>query len=66
MTNQEQPKKEFFDPTEAAIYLGLSPATLARWRSEKANLIYCKIGGAVRYKKSDLDSYAASTRVQVS
>lgn len=63
MTTQN---KEFLNQTEAAIYLGLSPKTLERWRCEKANLIYCKIGGAVRYKKSDLDSYATSTRVQVS
>ena len=66
MTTQEQLKKEFFDPTEAAIYLGMAPATLARWRSEKAHLPYCKIGGTVRYKKADLDTYAESTRVQVS
>ena len=62
MTHQQ---KEFIDPTEAALYLGLSPGTLARWRSEKSNLPYTKIGGAVRYKKSDLDAYANSRRIAI-
>ena len=63
---RETATAEYLDATDAAIYLGLSPNTLARWRCEKANLPYHKIGGAIRYKRSDLDAFAETHRVSVS
>ena len=67
MTKQTQPthNKELLNSIEAAIYLGLSPNTLARWRCEKLNISYCKIGGAVRYKKTELDNYITSQSIVI-
>lgn len=47
---------------QAALYLGLeNHSTLTVWRSTGKNEIpYCKIGGAVRYKKDDLDNFISS------
>jgi len=44
---------------EAAMYLGISPKSLANSRSSGTGIIipYVKIGGACRYKQSDLDKY---------
>ena len=46
----------------AAKYLGISPATLAKWASEKTQpLPYVKIGRLVRYRITDLDAYIAGS-----
>ncbi|SFM54346.1 helix-turn-helix domain-containing protein [Nitrosomonas communis] len=43
---------------EAAEYLGVSPATLAKWASEKTQALpYIKVGRLVRYRIADLDAY---------
>ena len=64
MTNKTM-VAEFINATEAAVYIGLSPNTLARWRCEKINLNYYKIGGAIRYKKEELDAYAEKNKVSI-
>lgn len=56
---------EYLDRLEAARLLGLSPATLDRWRCEKAHLPYYKIGGAIRYRRSELEEFLASHRVNI-
>ncbi len=61
----EYSASEYFDRLETAAYLNLSAHTLDRWRSEKSHLPYFKIGGAIRYKKSDLDEYLDQHRVAV-
>lgn len=44
---------------QAAAVLGLSFKTLANWRvSGKHPLKYCRIGGAIRYLYSDVQSFA--------
>lgn len=49
----------------AAEYLGLAPATLARWRSTGAQgPAFRKFGGAVRYAKVDLEAYASAAEVR--
>ena len=46
---------------EAASYLGVQPATLAQWAWHKRyKLTYFKIGGAVRYRKDDLDRFLST------
>ena len=67
MTKQTHPphNEGLLNSVEAAIYLGLSPNTLARWRCEKLNISYCKIGGAVRYKKTELDSYITNQSIAI-
>ena len=49
------------DSIEAAAYIGVSPASLAVWRSVKRYpLSFVKIGSRVKYRKSDLDAFIAS------
>jgi len=50
---------------EAAEYLAISKATLETWRSRQAqpSLRFVKLGGSVRYKKSDLDRFVESSSV---
>lgn len=43
----------------AAKMLGLQPKTLCRWRWEGRGPTYCKIGGAVRYRQRDLETFIA-------
>lgn len=46
------------DTNQAAVYLGVEPATLTMWRSTKRYpLRYVKVGRHVRYRKSDLDAF---------
>lgn len=45
---------------EAAAYLRISPQTLRRWRSVGRGPAYHKIGGAVRYRLADLDTFAVA------
>lgn len=42
---------------EAASYLKLKPVTLARWRWAGKGPNYYKVGGAVRYKRADLEAF---------
>ena len=43
---------------EAAKYLNIPVKTLQTWRcTKRVKVPYLKIGGNVRYRKSDLDAY---------
>lgn len=45
---------------QAAAYLAVKPATLMVWRStNRKKLAYIKVGGAVRYRRQDLDQFIA-------
>lgn len=50
---------KLFSGQEAANYLSVSPRSLANARSTGTGIVipFIKIGGAVRYKQSDLDNY---------
>lgn len=55
----------FMTEASAADYLGLSPATLARWRSRgDQGPVFRKFGGAVRYAMVDLEAYADGAEVR--
>jgi predicted DNA-binding transcriptional regulator AlpA len=56
-------QKEQLDQSNAAAYLGVSTATLEKWRSLKKGPAYFKLGHFVRYTQSDLDGWIASRRV---
>lgn len=45
---------------EAARYLSLTKPTLEAWRCRGGGPSYCKMGKAVRYRKSDLDEFVNS------
>lgn len=44
-------------PTDAAKYLGLSPATLAKWRVIGCGPVFAAAGSAIIYDVSDLDAW---------
>ena len=49
---------------EAARFLGLQPSTLDAWASRgTVKLPFAKLGGAVRYRQSDLEKFIKSNRV---
>lgn len=45
---------------EAADYVGLSKPTLERFRISGDGPTYVKLGGAVRYRKAELDTWLES------
>lgn len=57
---------EYLDSAGAAVYLGMSIDWLAKARCEGYGPPYTKVsdarGGAVRYKRSDLDKFMAARR----
>ena len=43
---------------QAAAYLGVSPRTLAVWKSTgRYQLPVCKVGRLAKYRKADLDAF---------
>lgn len=48
---------------EAASYLRLSKATLERFRLTGGGPLYAKLGGAVRYRRAELDKWIESRLV---
>ena len=55
---------EILTTTEAAEYVRLSKPTMERFRLSGFGARYVKLGGAVRYCKSDLDTWLANCRVR--
>ena len=51
---------------QVATKTGLSPETLAQWRSQKRGIPYLKIGRAVRYDPTEVKTYLEGCRVSVS
>ncbi len=49
----------YLTPIEAAQYLRTSPSTLAKRRMTQDGPVFTRIGSAIRYRKSDLDSWMA-------
>ena len=50
--------------SEAADYVRLGKPTLERFRVSGEGPIFVKLGGAVRYRKADLDTWLESHRVR--
>lgn len=48
---------------EAARYVRLGKPTLERFRLTGAGPVYAKLGGAVRYRRADLDAWLESRLV---
>lgn len=51
---------EVLTTVEAARYVRLGKPTLERFRISGEGPKYCKLGGAVRYRRSDLDTWLES------
>jgi predicted DNA-binding transcriptional regulator AlpA len=55
--------ERYYSPKDAAAYLRTSPSTLAKRRLYGTGPRYCRIGRAIRYRKSDLDEFMAVNTV---
>lgn len=55
---------DILNTKEAANYVRLGKPTLERFRISGGGPRYCKLGGAVRYRKADLDAWLESRLVQ--
>lgn len=55
---------DIFNTRDAAGYVRLAKTTLERFRLTGEGPQYCKLGGAVRYRKVDLDAWLESRRVR--
>lgn len=47
---------------QAAAYVNLKPATLIDYRTKHLPPVYAKLGGSVRYLRSDLDAWIQACR----
>lgn len=47
----------FMRTPAAATYLGLSPRTLEKWRTQGRGPKYARLGNAVVYRKEDLQAF---------
>lgn len=60
---REGPAAEFLTPGQVSRLLQIPVSTPAVWRSTgRVQLVYVKIGRAVRYRRSDVDVLIASNR----
>lgn len=57
--------ERLYTPAQVSQMLGVSVKTLEKWRWERRNLPYVKLGTAVRYKESDLEAWLGANTVDV-
>lgn len=51
---------------EAARYIGKSPKTLRKWKSNKRyNLSVIKIGRSIHYRQSELDRFLDQSTIEI-
>ena len=55
---------EILNTREAAAYVRLGKPTMERFRISGGGPVFVKLGGAVRYRKADLDSWVETRRVR--
>lgn len=55
---------EWMQPEAAAVYVDSSKSTLAKLRLRGGGPAFCRIGRAIRYRRSDLDDWLLSTSRQ--
>jgi predicted DNA-binding transcriptional regulator AlpA len=54
---------EFVSDAELARRLGLSPATLQKWRSQAKGPRWVRMGRAIRYRVSDVEAWVNAQTV---
>ena len=54
--------RQLLTEREAAAFLDLQPATLRHWRVQDRGPVYYRIGGAIRYHRTDLMSFLDKCR----
>jgi excisionase family DNA binding protein len=57
-------KAELLTRQEAAIYLGVSVSTLARWASQREKVRYHRVGKRALYRRADLDAYVNASAIE--
>ena len=57
--------REWLSPQEVKSEFGFSTSTLAKWRMDSKNLPFSKIGKYIRYKRSDIEAFIESMKVEV-
>jgi hypothetical protein len=57
-----KPEDRLVDEHEAAARLGLTVATLRRWRWARRGIHWVKVGAAVRYVPSDITAFIEAGR----
>jgi predicted DNA-binding transcriptional regulator AlpA len=55
-------KDERYNEKQAAKHLGVAQVTLNKWRQRGKGPIVLKMGGQIRYLKSDLDAWLLACR----
>lgn len=55
---------EVLTTSEAADYVRLGKPTLERFRVTGEGPTYCQLGGAVRYRRGDLDAWLEERRIR--
>jgi excisionase family DNA binding protein len=45
------------EPDQTAEFLGVSKATLEKWRNQSRGPVYVRVGRLVRYHQSDLEQW---------
>lgn len=60
------PETRLIDEHEAAARLGLTVATLRRWRWARKGLPWIKVGAAVRYAPGDIRAFIKAGRQAMS
>lgn len=54
-------RAEWMQPEAAAAYVDSSTSTLAKLRLRGGGPVFCRIGRAIRYRRSDLDKWLLAT-----
>lgn len=62
MQPKETIMRQLLTEREAAEFLDLQPATLRHWRVQERGPVYYRIGGAIRYHRTDLMSFLDTCR----
>jgi len=57
--------KEWLTPKEVQKEFGFSTSTLAKWRMNNLNLTFSKMGKYIRYKRSDIEAFIDSNKVEI-
>ena len=55
---------DFMTEKEVSELLRIEPDTLKHWRFQKKGPAYYKLGGAVRYRQSELKDFISSSRIE--
>jgi excisionase family DNA binding protein len=63
MSQPKSPEPEYYKPRQAAEYLNTSTSTLAKRRLYGGGPKFSRIGRAIRYARSDLDTFMAANTV---